>query len=422
MEKRSRILCSLFLYLCVCVGCNQDLGLHREEVSNKDNLRKEETSILGNNRNDNQNKNENGNKTDNENKTDNKNKEDSIEIVAQEDIQINIDRINQMLKELNSDEKILALIPLDEITVLLQCKNREKEQITFYSLYMKEGKENLRQMELHLDEYVECYPYEDCLVLYDTMNHVTVLDYQLNVLNELLLPASIHSSRFYLENRNYCVLPEKQKIFYYATKLENGKLYVGLYETDYACTESRLVFKLEGPEKNLNFLNGFLDICPGYSQKGLFFTGFYFENRNAQSKDCVGYLALDSDMPVVCKTDRIQMELTGSGILFFDGYRERDDEYSGELLMIDESGNVSKIKTEYFKETERVRCDRQGRMLTCYEKENGETVLNLYTEDIWQKQIVIPYSVEDFFLLNQGQCVMYSYRSQDGLQILLQNI
>lgn len=418
MKKRCEILCTLFLCLCVCVGCNQDLGLHREEFSNKGNLRKEETSTSGNNKNDNLNKNDNNNDKDNNNE----NEENIVEIAEQEDIQIDIDGINRMLEELNTEEKILAIIPLSDTMVLLQCKNREKKLENFYVLSMKEGTENLYQIELQLIGDVECYTYEDYFVLYDNANHVIILDYQFHVLNEILLPESIHLLRLYTGKRNYCVLPEKQKIFYYITQLENGELYVGLYETDYACAESRLVFKLEGPEKNLNFINGFFDICPGYSQKGLFFTGDYFEAVNAQSKECVGYLALDADMPVVCKTDMLQMELTESGALFYDGYRKSEGEYSGELLLIDESGNVSKVKTEYFKESERVSCDRQGRILTCYEKETGEAVFNLYKEEVWQKQVVISYRVEDFFLLNQGQCIMYSYRSQDGLRVLLQKI
>lgn len=426
MKKRCGILCSLFLCLCVCVGCNQEAGLLKEKISKDDNLRKEETSTLGNNKNDNQNKNDNNNDKDkennNENENDNKNEENIVEIAEQEDIQIDIDGINRMLEELNTEEKFLAIIPLSDTMVLLQCKNREKEQENFYVLSMKEGTENLHQIELQLIGEVECCTYEDCFALYDTANHVILLDYQFHVLHEILLPESIHPLRLYTGKRNYCVLPEKQKIFYYITQLENGELYVGLYETDYACAESRLVFKLEGLEKNLNFINGFFDICPGYSQKGLFFTGDYFEAVNAQSKECVGYLALDADMPVVCKTDMLQMELTESGALFYDGYRKSEGEYSGELLLIDESGNVSKVKTEYFKESERVSCDRQGRMLTCYEKETGEAVFNLYKEEVWQKQVVIPYRVEDFFLLNQGQCIMYSYRSQDGLRVLLQKI
>ncbi|MCH5273189.1 MAG: hypothetical protein J1E35_05900 [Lachnospiraceae bacterium] len=404
MKNKCKIIWLLFTASLLFTGCNRGQNLPDSEFPKQDNQRQEGVVTPG------------GDEILQKNEVYNSGE------VSTEHIWLDINKVNQLLEELNAKEKFLEVMLLKEDTLLLRCQNRESEECVFYVLCLKEEGKNIRPIELNLVGRVDCYTYEDCIVLYDTMNHVIVLDHQFGVLNEILIPDFIHSAQVYPEKRNYCILPRNQKVLYYMTVLENKELYVGLYETDYACNESRLVYRLEGPETNLNFLNGFYKIRPGYSQKGIFFTGDYFETIDSQSKKCVGYLDLDSGVPVVCKTNMQYMELTSAGIVFFDGYRESDREYSGELLTIDESGNVSRIATTHFKESERVSCDRQDRMLTCYETESGETVLNLYKENIWEKQVIIPYSVEDFILLNQGQCILCSYRSQDGFRILLQEI
>ncbi len=349
MKKKCKIVSSLLMLSGVFAfaGCGREQLAPVEELSKEDNQRQEGVVTPG---------------SDEKEKRD---KENSNETVSSEQIWIDAEKINQIVEELNAEEKFLAVMPLNEETLLLQCKNRKNERCVFYVLHMNEGEENLQRADYNLDGDVDCYIYEDCIVLYDTANHVIVLDSELEILNEILIPDSVSQSRFYMGNRNYCIFPREQKVFYYESVLENGELYVGLYETDYTCEESRLVYKMEGAETNLNFLNGFSKICPGYSQKGIFFTGDYFETIDSQSKSCVGYLDLASDTPVVCKTNMRQMELTANGAVFFDGYRESDKGYSGELLMIDESGEVSRMKTAHFKESERVSCDRQGRMLTC---------------------------------------------------------
>ena len=404
MKNICRIIWFLSVVSLLYGACDYERGLSDSRIPKEDNQRQEEVVMHENDA------------------TVKKDEEYDARIVSPEQIWLDTEKVNQMLEELNIKEKFLAVIPVSAETLLLQCKNRENEESAFYALHMKAENEKMQRMELNLVGEVDCYTYEDCIVLYDTMNRVIVLDSELEIRNEILIPDSIHAMWEFMSVRNYCVLPREQKVLYYESVLENGELYVGLYETDYTYEESRLIYKMNGPETNLNFLNGFFEICPGYFQRGIFFTGDYFETIDSQSKKCVGYLDFDAEMPVVCKTNMQQKEVTAEGGVFFDGYRERDSEYSGELLMIDESGAVSRMKTEYYKESERVSCDRKGRMLTCYETDNGETVLNLYNENVWEKQIVIPYNVEDFILLNAGQCILCSYRSQDGLRISIQDI
>lgn len=403
MKKWCRAICFLLTCMYVFAGCGQEQRALVEEGAKGD--KRQEGTVTS--------------------ESDEKVKEDedyNTETVSLEQTRIDIEKVNQMLEELNIKEKFLAVIPLGEETLLLQCRNRENEEYVFYVLHMKAENENVQRIELNLAGEVDCYTYEDCIVLYDTMNHVIVLDSELEIRNEILIADSIHSMWEFMSVRNYCVLPRNQKVLYYKSVLESGELYVGLYETDYLFEENRLIYKMDGPETNLNFLNGFSKICPGYSQKGIFFTGDYFETVDSQSKRCVGYFDFTSDTPVVCKTNMQQMELTVDGIVFFDGYRESDKGYSGELLMVNESGEVSQMPTVHFKESERVSCDRKGRMLTCYETDSGETVLNLYNKNVWEKQVIIPYSVDDFVLLNEAQCILCSYRSQDGLRISIQDI
>lgn len=402
--KRYKALCSLFICLCVLIGCNQNPYVPEEGFSKGEAIRPDEKVTQGND------------------EDEKKDEGYNTEIVIPEQTQFDVEKINRMLEEFNRKERFLSVIPLSGETLLLRCQNRENEEYVFYALHMKTGNESLQRMELNLVGEVDCFVYEDCIVLYDTGNHVVVLDPEFEILNGILIPDSIHPSQIHTEKRNYCLMPREQKVLYYKTVIENGELFDGLYETDYMCEEKRLIYKMDGPEKNLNYLNGFVRICPGYSQEGIFFTGYYFESIDTQSKKCVGYLDLNAGEPVVYMTNMQRMELMTDGVVFFDGYCEREGEYSGELLMIDESGNVSHMKTAYFKESERVGCDLQGRMLTCYETESGETVFNLYKEKVWEKQVVISYSVEDFILLNQGKCILCTYRSLDGLRISLQDI
>lgn len=331
-------------------------------------------------------------------------------------LKLDTEKVNRMLEELGETEKILDVMLPKEEMLLLQCMNRENEEFAFYTLCLKEGEENIQPITLPLDGEVDCYTYEDSIVLYDTMNHVLVLNHQLDVLNEITIPESIHPIRNFGEGRNYCVLPRSQRILYYEPVL-GEEFYVGLFETDYTCKEKQLVYRLDGPETNLDFLNDFCEICPGYSQKGVFFTGDYYETIESQSKDCVGYLNLETKEIAVRKTESNCMELISAGAVFYDGYRETGREYAGKLLFIDETGAVSWLVTKCFKESERVSGGPDGYVLTCYEGENGEGVLNLYKEKLWEKQVVVPKEPADFLLLNLGQHILLSYRSQNGLEI-----
>lgn len=333
-----------------------------------------------------------------------------------ESLKIDTEKVNRMLEEFGETEKILDVMLPKEEMLLLQCMNRESEELAFYTLCLKEGEECIQPITLPLAGEVDCYTYEDCIVLYDTMNHILVLNYQLDIVNEIMIPEFIQPIRDFGERRNYCVLPRSQRILYYETVL-GEEFYVGLFETDYTCKEKQLVYRLDGPETNLDFLNGFCEICPGYSQKGVFFTGDYYETVESQSKDCVGYLDLETKEIAVRKTESNCMELISAGAVFYDGYRENDREYAGKLLFIDETGAASWLVTKYFKESERVSGGPDGYVLTCYEGENGEGVLNLYKEKLWEKQVVVPKEPADFLLLNLGQHILLSYRSQNGLEI-----
>lgn len=332
-----------------------------------------------------------------------------------ESLKIDTEKVNRMLEELGVTEKILDVMLPREETLLVQCMNRESEEFVFYTVCLEEGEECIQPIALPLDGEVDCYIYEDSIVLYDTMNHILVLNHQLDIVNEILIPEFIHPIRDFGERRNYCVLPHSQRIFYYQSVI-GEEFYVGLFETDYTCKEKQLVYRLDGPEMNLDLLNGFCEICPGYSQEGIFFTGEYFETIDSQSKDCVGYLDLKTKEVSVRKTESSNMKLTPDGAVFYDGYRETDREYAGKLLFMDEAGKVSWLTTKYFKESERVSGGSDGHILTCYE-DNGEGVLNIYKRKVWEKQIVVPKEPMDFILFNQGQNILLSYQNRSGLEI-----
>lgn len=341
-------------------------------------------------------------------------------LAGSESLKIDTEKVNQMLEEFGETEKILDVMLPKEEMLLLQCMNRESEELAFYTLCLKEGEECIQLITLPLAGEVDCYTYEDCIVLYDTMNHILVLNYQLDIVNEIMIPEFIHPIRDFGERRNYCVLPRSQRILYYETVL-GEEFYIGLYETDYTCKEKQLVYRLDGPETNLDFFNVFCEICPGYSQKGIFFTGVYFETIDSQSKDCVGYLDLETKEASVRKTESNNMKVTPDGAVFYDGYRETDREYTGKLLFMDEAGDVSWLVTKYFKESERVSGGSDGYIVTCYE-DNGEGVLNIYEGNVWEKQIVIPKEPVDFILLNRGQNILLSYPNQSGLEISLLDV
>lgn len=417
MKDKCKILCFFFISSLLLAGCNHRQNLSVTEFPELNTQKQEETVISGST--EREQKEHNGGEVDS--KSVQSNDGNSVQSENGNIVQINTKKVNQIIEELNAKEKFMEIMQAGEETLLLHCRNRETGECTFYALGIKEGEESVRPIVLDLVGEVDCYSYEESVVLYDTMNHVIVLDDHLEILNEITIPDSINSIGR-IGERKYCVFPRDQKLLYYKTVLEDKELYVGVFETDYACQEGQLVYKLEGPETNLNFLNGLYKISPSYSQNGMFFTGGYFETIDTQSKDCVGYLNLDTKELVVCKTNRNCMEVSGAGAVYYDGYRVTDSEYTGELLAIDEAGNVSRITTEFFKESERVSCNRYGDILTSYENENGETILNLYKENIWAKQIVIPYNLVDFILLDRGQYILCSYRGQDGLKIFLQEI
>lgn len=331
-------------------------------------------------------------------------------------LRIDTEKVNRMLEELSVTEKILDIMLPNDETLLLQCMNRESEEYVYYILEYGEGEEILRPITIPLVGTVDCYTYEDSVVLYDTGNHVIVMNRQLETLNEITVPEEIHPIRNFGDKRNYCILPRSQKIIYYK-QVTGDEFYVGLFEADYTGKEEQLVYRLDGPETNLNFLNGFSEICPGYSQKGVFFTGVYYESIESQSKDCVGYLDLESKEITVRKTESNRMELSSDGAVFFDGYRENDSEYAGKLLFIDETGDVSWLVTKKGNESERVTGGTDGYILTCYGGDNGEGILNFYKKKIWEKQFVVPKEPEEFVPLNQGKYILLSYRTQNGYEL-----
>lgn len=287
--------------------------------------------------------------------------------------------IETLLYNIIGENALLSAESINDNVIMLAVKNNDGLCECHFIDILKE-QELSTVTDIDLTRFSAIYFYNDTYVLYSSNGFVYILNKDFSITNKIAIADTIYSGGM----QNYCVLPHSNKILYYMTQFGESGLYIGLYSTDYQCTNSTLLLKLDSPEKNLHYLNGFTSMYPSYDEKSLYFTGYYYDSAasGADSKTCIGNINLESMDICIENRNMPYFHILKDCAIYYEGYLEDENQSSGELFGIQNNQTTNKWTLTEKIESQNIHISDKGNYILTY------TVAEpMNASEIWQSTI-----------------------------------
>lgn len=321
----------------------------------------------------------------------------------------------KIVKQLNKISKTGELVTIVQNQNSLFCVQKNNENDIVYCLDLESDNLIKSALPYSMGGKVEIQCTGEYIVLYDKNQKVVIMDSHLDILNDFTIKEKIIDGL----RRNYCVLPNAEKIVYTKEILKNKEWYQEVNECDYSGKNKRQICKIEDVTKNVGKVNEITQLVVAEDEKTLFFFGSYFKtaSENETSIPCFGQINRIEGDVISVQEEKEQGQLCGNTMMFVDGLCEKGTTPSGYITCLDEQGNQEKYSFRRKEESQEVIISNEGTYYLSYvrkEDETSDVTCYSFNKSAYQWKKKLTHYVFDLWYFEQEKLLLYSYYTDNG--------